>query len=197
MANRCYLEAYAPVSSLEGDRREYWDKYISIIIPKFDNIEEANSSDIEAILREDFKEFELKRYPIKPYCCIDEEYYIHIGDMTFSYCIPDQFLACFDKNDKIETNVNKEEYDALSEEDKVHYDFMYKFFRFSSTAKKAKELLKDHLDSVNKEQTQYIEFGNQILEFLSSTDDNSIISLFSGEVCMEDDIDSILSYIPV
>lgn len=113
--------------------------------------------------------------------------------MEFKYCIPDQFLACFDSKDTFEPNVNKKEYEELSEEDKMHYDYIYKYFRLKTTALKAKKLLTKHLEGQN---TEYINFGNKVLDFLSSKDDKSIIELFSGEVCLESSVEEVLSYIP-
>lgn len=199
MANRCYLESYVPISSLTGEKGEYWASYVEKVVPKFEDIFSAESSDVEKVIKETITNIDVSSYPVKPYALVDGEYFVHDGDMTYNYFIPDQFLLCFDKDDKIETNVNKELYDSLSEEEKGEYDLQFKFFKINSTALKARELLMKHLNSIDnksKEYTGYLEMGNRVLNFLSQKDERAIISLFSGETCMDDSVDSIITYFP-
>lgn len=198
MSNKCYLESYVPVSSLEGKPREYWYEYINKVVPLFNDVMKADESELHKAIENNLSSFKEKRYPISPYDFIDGEYYVHNGDITFAYCIPSQFMACFDKDDLFKTNINKKEYDEASEEDKMHYDYVYKSFWLTTTALKAKTLLRKHLEFIDKteENENYIEFGNIVLDFLSSKDDKSIISLFSGEICLESSVEDLYSYAP-
>lgn len=194
MSGKCYLECYVPVSSLIGEAKEYWDSYIEKVIPKTKENKPKDSAELKAIVKNTLSSFDENKYGLTPHSFIDGEYYVYGGDMKFKYCIPDQFMACFDSKDVFETNINKDKYDALSEEDKIHEDYVYKYFRLKTTASKAKRLLKEHLKGQSPD---YINFGNQVLEFLESKDDKSIIELFSGEICLESSVEDLFSYVPL
>ena len=196
MANTCYFESYTPINKLKGEKKEYWEKYVEKIIPQFENIDSVDYHTLNSAVMAALPEYKEKRYPIKLYAQIDGEYYAHDEDMVFKYCIPDQFLACFDKEDSIKSSVDKSKYELASEEEKEELECSYKSFIFTTTAKKSKNLLRNHLDNIPKENTEYISFGEQIMEFLSKKDDKTIIRLFSGEVCFDDSMETFFSYFP-
>lgn len=196
MANRCYFECYVPVSSLKGEIREYWDEYIEKIIPLFEDIESVDTSILITTIKKHIKNFDMSKHSLIPYTQIDEEYYVYIYDMQFKYCIPDQFLACFDKDDEFIPSIDKAKYEAATKEEKEALENSYKYFWLKTNAKKAKMLLENHLTNESQANEQYISFGQEILEFLSDKDDKSIITLFSGEVCFEDSVEQLVSYQP-
>lgn len=196
MANRCYFECYVPVSSLKGETKEYWEEYINKVIPLFDDIDSVDYNTLVSTIKNNIQNFDINKYPVQPYAKINGEYYVYSDDIKFKHCIPDQFLACFDKDDEVIMSVDKSKYEAATKEEKEELENSYKHFIFKTTAKKAKNLLKTHLDSISKENEDYISFGEYILEFLSDKDDKSIITLFSGEICFDDSVEQLFSYLP-
>lgn len=196
MANRCYFECYVPISSLKGEIREYWDEYIDKIIPLFDDIDSVDSNVLTTIIKKYIPKFDSRKHPLLPYAKIDREYYVYIDDMQFKYCIPDQFLACFDRDDEFIPSIDKAKYEAATKEEKETLENSYKNFLLKTNVKKAKRLLETHLANEPQSNKQYISFGEDILKFLSDKDDKSIITLFSGEVCFDDSVEELLSYSP-
>ena len=179
MANKCYLEVYVPHTSLEGEIRRYWEDMKTHIYDRVSDISDSN--EIIRLIAQYLPQYNEKGYPIKPYTIEENTMYVYGDELKFKFIIPDQFLDCFDENDELAKTVTKEMIDS----DNVDFDNQFSAFWLKSTTGKAQGLLKERLEK-SENNKEYVQFGNDTLEFLGKFPEDSKVVLFSGEILFDE-----------
>lgn len=187
MSNKCYLEVYSKHNELSNQKEvEYWNKYIELVEPILSEITNpANGLISRDKVNELLPEFKNERYPLRYYSKDGDDYFVYNNQLCFKYFVPDTFLMPFKKGQ--ENIYYNSDYDPINDQ------FSGCNFSYTTT-------IRDGLAVMNKrvqilEDSDFKTGCNEVLEFLKGMPLDSILTLKSADIYIEESPECMLEEI--